>query len=81
MRSELVAKLLKETPLEIRVKNAVLAHFAAANGGRFFMSLDQDGNTLPEEEEQNRKCYELAKPLIEELMSNIKEWRLDGCPE
>lgn len=80
MRNKLIEKILKETPLETRVKVSIEAHFIAEYGGTFFMPLDENGNDISEAVEANRKCFEKAEPLLKAVLDDIKQWKKDGCP-
>lgn len=80
MKNELIDKILKEIPLETRVKVSIEAYFIAEYGGTFFMPLDKNGNDTPESVEANRKCFEKAEPLLKLVLDDIKEWKEDGCP-
>jgi hypothetical protein len=80
MRSEVLDRILKEIPLEIRLKVAIQAYFIAEEGGSFFMPLDENGNDLPEVVEKNEECFKKAKPIIDLVLKELEEWKKDGCP-
>ncbi len=80
IKNNIIDKLLKKTPLEIRIKVAIEAFFITEYGGTFFMPLDEDGNDIPEAVEANRKCFEKAEPLLKHIMEDIKGWKEDGMP-
>jgi hypothetical protein len=80
MRSKLIDKLLKEIPLETRVRVSIQSHFIMEYGGTMLMPLDENGEDLQEAVEANEKCYKLAEPLIKSVLKDIEEWKKDGCP-
>jgi hypothetical protein len=80
MRSKLIDKMLKEIPLETRVKVSIQSHFIVEHGGTMLMPLDDNGEDIPEAVEANEKCYKLAEPLIKSVLKDIEEWKKDGCP-
>ena len=58
MKNDIISQLLKEAPLETRIRVTIEAFFIAEYGGTFFIPLDEDGNDMPEAQEANRKCFE-----------------------
>lgn len=80
MPSKLIEKMLKEIPLETRVKVSIQSHFIVEHGGTMLMPLDENGNELPEAIKANKKCFELAEPLVNVVLKEIKKWKEDGCP-
>lgn len=80
MRSKFVDKILKETPLEIRIKVTIQAHFLREYGGALLMPLDENGEDLPQAVEANRKCMEKCEPLLRQVLDEIKGWKKDGMP-
>ena len=80
MRSKLIDKILRETRLETRITVTIEAYFIHKYGGTMLMPLDENGDDLPEAVEANKKCMEMAEPLLKEVLDRIKEWKLDGCP-
>lgn len=70
--------MLKETPLEIRVKVAIEAWCLNEFGGTFFMPIDEDGNDVPEAVEANEKCFEKSESLVAHVLDRIKEWKEDN---
>lgn len=85
MRSKLIDKILKETPIETRVKVSIQSHFIVEHGGTMLMPLDENGEDIPEAAEANEKCYKLAEPLIKAVLKDIEEWKNEKakevCPE
>ena len=75
-----IEDILRETPIETRLKVIIESHFIMEYGGTFFMPLDEDGNDIAEAIEVNEKCYKKAEPLLESVLEAIKEWKNDGCP-
>jgi hypothetical protein len=71
------SKILKniEIPLEIRVEVAIQAHFIKENGGSMLVPLDKDGNDILEVTQINSKCLEMAQPIIDVVLEEIKEWK------
>jgi len=63
MRSEKIKKILKEVPLEIRVKNVIEAHYIINGGGCLICPLDENGNDIPSIVAINQKCLEEAQPI------------------
>lgn len=80
MRNKLIEKILRETPLETRIKVTIQAHFLMQYGGTMLMPLDENGEDLPEAVEANRKCFEKSEPLLKAVLDHIKQWKDDGCP-
>lgn len=80
MRSKLIDKILKEIPLETRVRVSIQSHFIVEHGGTMLMPLNENGEDLPEAVEANEKCYKLAEPLIKAVLKDIEQWKKDGCP-
>lgn len=80
MRSKLIDRILKEIPIETRVRVSIQAHFIVENGGTMAMPLDENGEDLPEAVKANEKCYKLAEPLIKAVLKDIEDWKNDGCP-
>lgn len=76
MRSE-----LKKIPLEIRLKVAIVAYFFEKYGGYFFIPLDNNGQGNVEVIQWNRECLEKAQPVIDLVLEEIKQWKVDGKPE
>jgi len=81
MKSKLIEKILKETPLEIRVKVSVESFFINEYGGTLLMPLDENGNVIDEAVKANEKCIEKAKPLLKIILKSIEQWKKDGCPQ
>lgn len=81
MRSQIFDRILKNIPLEIRLKVAIEAYFVEKYGGYFFIPLDDDGEGNAEVIQKNRECSEKAQPVIELVLEEIKQWKLDGKPE
>lgn len=81
MRSEIFDRVLKNIPLEIRLKVAIEAYFVGKYGGSFFVPLDDDGQGNVEVIQKNRECLEKAQPVIDLVLEEIKQWKLDGKPE
>lgn len=81
MKNDIINKMLKEIPLETRVKVTIQSYFLTEFGGSIFMPLDENGDDIPEVVEANTKCYEMAKPLIEMVMEDIEKWKKDGSPK
>ena len=77
MRSKTVDRLLKETPLKVRIR--------VANQMAFINLLSElgyrDGYWTPDEDEKLQKLCELAEKLTDEHLKDIKEWENDGKPE
>ena len=80
MKSKIFEKILKEIPLETRIKTTIESHFIVEYGGTLLMPLDENGNDLPEAVEANKKCFEKAEPLIKAVLEDIEKWKKDGCP-
>jgi len=80
MRSELIDRMLKKTPLETRVKVTIRSYFITQHGGTLLTPLDENGDAIPEAVETNRKCFEEAEPLLKAVLEDIKKWKEDGCP-
>lgn len=80
MRNNLIEKILRETPLETRIKITIQAYFLMEYGGTMLMPLDENGKDLPEALDANRKCMEKCNPLLKEVLNDIKQWKTDGMP-
>jgi hypothetical protein len=80
MRNKFIDKILKETPLEIRLKVTIEAYFLLQYGGTMLMPLDKNGEDLPEAVDANMRCMEKAYPLLKDVLHQIKEWKKDGMP-
>jgi len=80
-RSNIISKILKETPLETRVKVTIQAHYLVENNCGFFMPLDENGDEIPEAVEAMDKALSKAEGLIKAVLDDIKEWKEDGCPQ
>ena len=80
MRNKLIDKILRETPLETRIKVTIQAYFLMEYGGTMLMPLDKNGNDIPEAVEANRKCMEKCNPLLKQVLDEIKQWKKDGMP-
>lgn len=80
MRSSILDKLMRETPLETRIKVTVQAYYVNKYNGSFVIPLDKNGDEIPEVMEANLKCLKKAQPLVNELLKEIEQWKSDGCP-
>lgn len=80
MRSEILEKILKETPLETRIKVAIEAFFIHTEGGSFFVPLNEKGEEDEEVMKRNSEIIKKAQPLLNSILKEIEEWRNDGCP-
>ena len=81
MRSEIFDRVLKNIPLEIRLKVAIEAYFVGKYGGSFFVPLDDDGQGNAEVIQKNNECLNKAQSVIDLVLKEIKQWKLDGKPE
>lgn len=81
MRSEIFDRVLKNIPLETRLKVAIEAYFVVKYGGSFFVPLDNDGQGNAEVIQRKRECLEKVQPVIDLVFEEIKQWKLDGKPE
>lgn len=77
MRSDKIKKILRETSLEIRVKNAIEAHFIVKGGGTLISPLDENGNDIPSVVEANRKCLAESEELVTYILKVISKWKED----
>jgi hypothetical protein len=78
MRSKVLEKILKETPLEVRLNTS--------NEMAFIVILTElgfrDGNMWSEaDDELLKKLCEFAKKHTKYQLERIKEWEDDGRPE
>lgn len=73
-------KILKNIPLETRVRVSIQAHFIAENGGSLFLPIDENGNEDQDVIKANKVCLDKAQPLIDIILNDIKKWKEDGCP-
>lgn len=76
-----IKEIMKQTPLETRIKVTVQAHFLKENGGSFLIPLDENGDEIAEVVEHNEKILAKTQPLIDDILNDIKEWKADGSPE
>lgn len=77
MRSELVERIRRETPLHVRIKVDVEAHFIHKMGGSFFIPASEEGPEYEEIMRINGEAHEKAKSIVNTLLTRIKEW-VDG---
>lgn len=77
----MISDILKEIPLETRVKVSIEAYFIKEYGGCFLLPLDKNGEPIPEAVEANRICFEKSKELVSWVLEDIKKWKDEGCPE
>ncbi len=81
MRSEIVKKILEETPLEIRLKvsnQMFLIHSLTELGFRENKTWDENN------EEDNKlllKIFDLAREHTKHQIRNIEQWEADGRPK
>ena len=75
--SNKIREILKNIPLDVRVKVGIQAEILYANGGSFLVPLDENGEEYPEVTEVNNKGYALAQPVVKSALEIIKEWKED----
>jgi len=76
-----IRESLKQIPLDIRLKVAIQAYFIDKMGGTILIPLDENGNDIPEVVELNNKILEHAKPIIDLVLEEYENWKLDGFPQ
>jgi hypothetical protein len=79
--SESITNLLKETPLQSRIKTScwfALNNMIHESGAREEAVWDE---TNPKDVEMMKLLDDKTKELTEVIMNNIKEWEEDGKPE
>ena len=79
--SDKITDLLKETPLEVRVKIScwfALNDMIHDSGARESAVWDE---TNPKDVEMMKLLDDKTRELTEVIMNNIKEWEEDGKPE
>ena len=79
--SDKITDLLKETPLEARIKIScwfVLNDMIHDSGARESAVWDE---TNPKDVEMMKLLDDKTRELTEVIMNNIKEWEEDGKPE
>ena len=79
MRSPLIKDLLKNTPLDIRLKVSIQSYFLMKYGGSFFIHHDEEGNEYVDDE--TKLALEESRILEEKLLRVIEIWELDGSPK
>jgi hypothetical protein len=79
--SDKITEMLKETPLESRIKMScwfVLNDMIHDSGVRESAAWDE---TNPKDIEMMKLLDDKTKELTEQIMEDIKEWEQDGKPE
>jgi len=81
MESKILSDLLKSISLEARIKSTITSHFIDVCGGSMFLPLDEESEEALKIIEANNKGIDMAQPLIEQCLDDIKRWKEDGCPQ
>ncbi len=79
--SDRIGELLKETPLEARIRIScwfMLNDMIHSSGAREETAWDE---TNPKDIEMMKLLDDKTKELTETILRNIKEWETDGKPE
>ncbi len=80
MRSAKVEQILKETPLEIRIKVScwfALNDIIHESGAREEKMWDESN---PDDARMMKILNDATKELTEKIMNNINTWKSDGSP-
>lgn len=85
MRSEILENVLREIPLDIRLKSAISAYAITAGGGQLFIPADEEyipeGDTIPLAEQIMNKNAEIIagiQPILDIIDQELKDWVEDG---
>ena len=75
--SNKIREILKNIPLDVRVKVGIQTEIVHKHGGSFFVPLDENGGEHPDVVEANNKCFAIAEPVVKSALEIIKEWKED----